>query len=290
MLVSTVTSVPIAYNTDNHNISFNLLFGEGKDSAIAKNETQRKHFLDAYDIEVYESGIGDEYMKGYRVITNEGPIVIRIDNICMSLNNSNEYEYAIGFALDNDEPEYNDNSNTIPLNIERDGTLWTIPANTGKYYNFDQNPNGIYQWVTKKALEKDYKPTSEEVSLGMEETSENTGLIYLTFMVFHKKKIIAPQVVSRGSGGATRGSGGATRGSSSQNVPESSAARFGYGNESQSASVKSEFKFVEGTEKYILPIRLRISEKSLESNINCSKTLSGANINTLRKQTMKMPF
>jgi len=72
---------------------------------------------------VFESGTGDDYMKGYRVITNEGPLVVKIGNISMNNENSNEnskYYYAIGFALDNEEPEYNYNSSTIPKNITRE--------------------------------------------------------------------------------------------------------------------------------------------------------------------------
>jgi len=39
---------------------------------------------------------------------------------------------------DNSLPEYTTERSTIPYNIERDGTLWTIPANDGNSYNFDQ--------------------------------------------------------------------------------------------------------------------------------------------------------
>ena len=126
--------------------------------------------------------------------------------------------------------------------------------------------------MTKRALQEGYKPTEEELELGMEETSQNTGLIYLTFMVFHKLK---PNYMSNTRGGATRCSSG---------------ARFGYGNEASSASVKSEFEFASGTERYVLPIRLRIADSSVISNINCSQHLKGANLNALRRQTMTVPF
>jgi hypothetical protein len=105
-------------------------------------------------------------------------------------------------------------------------------------------------------------------------------------MVFRKLK---PEPVyqgtSRGGGGATRSSGGATR-----CIGGSSGARFGYGNEASSASVKSTFDYVEGTERFVLPIRLRIAEGSEISNINCSQHLKGASLNTLRRQTMTVPF
>jgi len=276
MLTETVTTLPICYNTANHAIKFDITFGEGKEDADEISETERKNFTNNYNIEVFESGTGDDYMKGYRVVGNEGPLVVKIGNISINKENS-KYDYAIGFALDNEEPEYNYNSSTIPKNIKRDGTLWTIPANNGTSHNFDQNPKAKYQWVNKKALEVGYKPTEEELELGMEETSQNTGLIYLTFMVFHKLK---PNYMPTTRGGDTTRS--ATR--------SSSGARFGYGNEAESASVKSDFEFATGTERYVLPIRLRIADESVKSTINCSQHLKGASLNALRRQTMTVPF
>lgn len=278
MLTKTAINIPVDYNTANHNIKFDITFGEGKDGAVCKIERERKKFTKNYDVEVFESGSGDDYMKGYRVIANEGPLVVRLGNIRIENENS-KYEYALGFALDSEAPEYRYGEYSLPSNIKRDGTLWTIPANDGINYNFDQNPDAKYQWITKKALDTGYKPTKEELELGMEESTQNTGLIYLTFMVYKKLKP-EPKTVYRG-GGATR-SGGTTRGSS--------AARFGYGNETESASVESEFEYAEGTEKYILPIRLRIADESVKSDINCSQHLSGAALNTLRRQTMTVPF
>jgi hypothetical protein len=272
MLTSTVSNIAINYQTANHAINFDITFGEGKEDAGGISETERKNFTKNYDVEVFESGEGDDYAKGYRVVANEGPLVIKLGNISI-LNENSKYDYAIGFALDNEAPEYYLNYSTTPINIERDGTMWTIPANNGKSYNFDQNPNALYQWIAKKALDEGYKPTEEELKLGMEESTQNTGLIYLTFMVFRKFK---PEPVTRG---VTRG---ATRGSS--------AARFGYGNEANSASVKSDFEYATGTEKYVLPIRLRISDDSAISNINCSQHLKGASLNALRRQTMTVPF
>ena len=278
MLTNTVNNIDINYKTANHSIKFDITFGEGKEDADGISETERKNFTKNYDVEVFESGEGDDYAKGYRVVTNEGPLVIKLGNISILNENSNEnlkYDYAIGFALDNEAPEYYLNYSTIPINIKRDGTMWTIPANNCKGYNFDQNPNAKFQWITKKVLDEGYKPTEEELKLGMEESSQNTGLIYLTFMVFRKFK---QEPVTRG---ATR-CGGGTR--------SSSAARFGYGNEASSASVKSEFEYAVETEKYVLPIRLRISDESAISNINCSRHLEGANLNALRRQTMTVPF
>jgi len=276
MLTNTVSNLPVCYNTAKHSIKFDIAFGEGKEDADEISEDERKDFTKNYDVEVFESGEGDDYMKGYRVVANEGPLVIKLENISIQKENS-KYDYAIGFAVDNKEPEYNYESSTIPKNITRDGTMWTIPANNGISYNNDQNPKAKYQWVTKRSLEEGYKPTEEELELGMEETTQNTGLIYLTFMVFHKLK---PNYMPNTRGGDTTRS--ATR--------CSSGARFGYGNEANSASVKSEFEYATGTEKYILPIRLRISDDSVKSNINCSQHLKGASLNALRRQTMTVPF
>lgn len=276
MLTSTVSTLPICYNTANHAIKFDIAFGEGKEDADDISEYERKNFTKNYDIEVFESGEGDDYMKGYRVVANDAPLVIKLENISIKKENS-KYDYAIGFAVDGEEPEYNYESSTIPKNITRDGTMWIIPANNGTSFNFDQNPKAKYQWMTKRALQEGYKPTEEELELGMEETSQNTGLIYLTFMVFHKLK---PNYMSNTRGGDTTRS--ATRGSS--------GARFGYGNEASSASVKTDFEFASGTERYVLPIRLRIADESVISNINCSQHLKGANLNALRRQTMTVPF
>jgi hypothetical protein len=276
MLTNTVSNLPVCYNTAKHSIKFDIAFGEGKEDTDEISEDERKDFTKNYDVEVFESGEGDDYMKGYRVVANEGPLVIKLKNISIQKENS-KYDYAIGFAVDNEEPEYNYESSTIPKNITRDGTMWTIPANNGISYNNDQNPKAKYQWVTKRSLEEGYKPTEEELELGMEETTQNTGVIYLTFMVFHKLK---PNYMPNTRGGDTTRS--ATR--------SSSGARFGYGNEANSASVKSEFEYAEGTERYVLPIRLRISDDSVKSNINCSRNLSGASLNALRRQTMTVPF
>jgi len=270
MLTKTVFDIPICYNTANHNIKFCLSFGEGKEEEVCPDETERRNFSKNYDVEVFESGEGDDYMKGYRVIANEAPFVVKISDISITKENS-KYDYAIGFALDNEAPEYNSNSSTIPNNIPRDGTMWNIPANNGLSHNFDQNPKAKYQWMTKFSLEEGYKPTEDELELGMEETSQNTGLIYLTFMVFQKLK----PVYSSTTRGATRGSSG---------------ARFGYGNEASSSSVKSEFEYAEGTEKIVMPIRLRINNETARSNTNCSQHLKGASINALRRQMMTVPF
>jgi hypothetical protein len=293
MLTSVISSIPVCYETAKHNVKFAISFGEGKDGEVYKIEKERKNFTKNYDVEVFESGEGDDYSKGYRVIANDNPLVIKIGDISIQNENKEEnskYEYAIGFALDNAPPEYYRDYSTIPYNIERDGTMWNVPANDGSSYNFDQNPNAKYQWMTKKALDEGYKPTEKELELGMEETSQSSGLIYLTFMVFRKLKPDYDMPTRGITRGITRGSvgSGATRGSSGSSG--SSGARFGYGNEASSASVKTTFDYADGTERFTLPIRLRIAEGSETSNINCSQHLKGASLNTLRRQTMTVPF
>jgi len=277
------TTTQIMYNTKNHNVNFDISFGMAKDSAICKND-ERKNFNDKYNIEVYEFDKGcDTYQKGYRVVANEGPFAINISNI--DINCDDNYDYALGFAIDNKEPEYYSEKDILPNNIKRDGTLWTIPANDRKSNYFDQNPKAEYQWVVKKALDKDYVRSQEEKDLGIEETSQDTGLFYLTFMIFKKKKTVQ-EVVYRGlSRGVTRG---VTRCGSTQD--ESVAGRFGYGNEAKTASRKSDYEYANDTERYVLPIRTRINKNSTISNINCSETIRGAEVNMLKTQTMKVPF
>jgi hypothetical protein len=295
MLTNTVSNIPICYNTAEHDIKFSLTFGEGKEEDQSENETERKNFTKNYDVEVFESGVsgeGDDYMKGYRVVANEAPLVIKIGDISITRENS-KYDYAIGIAVDNAAPEYYSNISTLPNNIERDGTMWTIPANTGLSHNLDQNPNAKYQWMARRSMEEGYKPTAEELELGMEETSQNTGLVYMTFMVFRKLKAVPEYSTSRGttrSGGATRGLRGGGDDSGEATRSGSVGARFGYGNEASSSSVKSTYEYSTGTEKYVMPIRLRISNNSAKSNTNCSQHLKGASINAVRRQTMTVPF
>jgi|TARA_Y100000389_G_scaffold193749_1_gene222867 hypothetical protein len=284
--ITNTNFINIKYNTNNHNINLDIKFGEGKDSDYY-NEEERKYYKENYNVEIYEKGNEgeEEYQKGYRVVGNEGPLVISLENITISSKEDNMYEYAVGFAVDNKEPLYYNENNTVPNNIERDGIMWTVPANKYKRYKFDQNAKGEYQWMIKRALEKEYKLTEEENELGLEETTEETGLIYLTFMVFRKNKDeeIKKEVVYRGATrGATRG---VTRG-----TDNSDGARFGYGNLASSQSKKSEYNYVYNTEKYILPIRMRINKSSENSDINCSKHLNGAELNNLKKRTMVVPY
>lgn len=282
--ISYDNKISINYETNNYNISFDIKFGEGKDSLICENEKMRKEYTDDYPVEIFEFGSGENLQKGYRVVGNEGPIVVNLSNISVKNNNESNYKYALGFAIDNKEPQYYSESDTMPYNIERDGTLWTIPANDYQSYKFDQNPKAEYQWVVKRALDKDYEPTEEEKELGMEKTSDTTGLFYITFMVYKK------EIYEEPTRGITRGiTRGATRGATRGGI-ESDAGRFGYGNSASSSSVKSEYKFAINTEKYILPIRTRIRKESEKKLFNCSETIRGASLNKLKQQTVAVPF
>lgn len=123
--VQNTQTLNLNYTTNNHYINFDISFGIAKNSEYSCNEYARAHFNDRYNIEIYESGLpnSDEYQKGYRVVANEGPIAINIKNINIKSNNDNNYDYALGFALDNEEPTYLNESDIIPNNIDRDGNL-----------------------------------------------------------------------------------------------------------------------------------------------------------------------
>jgi hypothetical protein len=281
-------TINLAYTTgyeDNTSVSVEISFGEGVNSLYEK---ERKSFSVKYPVETFKNE--DTCDTGYRVVANEGPIVVQIENL--KIDGNENYDYGLAFSLDREEPKYYQEKDTKPYNIERDGGTWLIKPDP-KPQRFDQNPSGDYQWCVKRAIDIDYEPTEEEKELGMEKTNDNTGLIYLTFTVFKKEKV-QEQSVSRGfGGGVSRGfGGGVSRGlrGGSDTQPDSVAARFGYGNSVSSASVKSDYTFAEGTEKYILPIRTRIFKDSKESDINCSQHIKGASLNMIRKQTVAVPF
>jgi hypothetical protein len=148
--------------------------------------------------------------------------------------------------------------------------------------------------------------TEDDKELGIEKTSENTGMMYLTFMVLSKEKeIVQEKEITRScgmrSGGATRGGGdggdgdgGVSRSVSrsiTRNIGEGSVAgRVGYGNSASTSSVASTFKYAKHTKRYVIPVRIRISKDSSVSDVNCSKTLVGAENNMKRKTVVVAPF
>lgn len=279
-----INSIPISYNTGGVEVKFDICFGQGKDAFIYKNKKDRTHFYNNYPIELFEN---EKNEKCYYVIGNEGPLVFKIKNPSIYFPGNNENEYNLGFAIDTNEPLYLEESNIIPYNIDRDGTMWTLPTVVGREemsHSFDQNPESKYQLVIKKANHIDYEPTAEEKDLGMEKTTCDVGLYYLTFMILYKKKEIFEQKE------VTRSIRGLGNSKSNTERTDSYAGRIGYGNSATTNSIKSEFKYMKGTERFVLPIRTRISKSSELTDINCSNTKEGAALNQLRKMTVSAPY
>ena len=284
----------VVYTTDMINVSFKVSFGKGNDSALYKNESDLKQFNKSYEIETLET----DDAESYYVITEEGPIVIKIENPDIYSRYNNNCDYALGFAVDFDEPDYLEESHITPFNIDRDGVMWSIPIqepwkpNSSVFY---QNGKAKYQWTTSRIKAMGEELTGDDKELGIEKTSENTGMMYLTFMVLSKEKeIVQEKEITRScsmrSGGMRGGDGGVTR-SITRNIGEGSVAgRVGYGNSASTSSVASTFKYAKHTKRYVVPVRIRISKDSTVSDVNCSKTLVGAENNMKRKTVTVAPF
>jgi hypothetical protein len=283
----------VVYTTDMINVSFKVSFGKGNDSLLYKNESDLKQFNKSYEIET----LNTDDTESYYVIAEEGPIVIKIENPDIYSRYNNNFDYALGFAVDFDEPEYLEQSHITPFNIDRDGVMWSIPIqepwkpNSSVFY---QNGKAKYQWTTSRSKAMGEELTDDDKELGIEKTSENTGMMYLTFMVLCKEKeIVQEKVIMRSGGGATRSGGGATRsgGGATRSIGEGSVAgRVGYGNSASTSSVASTFKYAKHTKRYVIPVRIRISKDSAVSDVNCSKTLIGAENNMKRKVVTVAPF
>ena len=194
-------------------------------------------------------------------------------------------------------------SHITPFNIDRDGVMWSIPVQESWKPNngsvFYQNGKAKYQWTTSRSKAMDEELAEDDKELGIEKTSENTGMVYLTFMVLCKEKeIVQEKEIMRGGatrsgGGATRSGGGVSRGSTgvTRTIGEGSVAgRVGYGNSASTSSVASTFKYAKNTKRYVIPVRFRISKDSSVSDVNCSKTLVGAENNMKRKTVAVAPF
>lgn len=291
-IVKVSDSIQLSYNaykdvvctTDMINVSFNVSFG--KKCLI----NFPKQLSKSYEIETLET----DDTESYYVIAEEGPIVIKIENPDIYSRYNNNYDYALGFAVDFDEPDYLEDSHITPFNIERDGVMWSIPIqepwkpNSSVFY---QNGKAKYEWTTSRSKAMGEELTEDDKELGIEETSENTGMMYLTFMVLSKEKeIVQEKEITRG-GGATRSIGGGMRGSVSRSIGEGSVAgRVGYGNSASTPSVASTFKYAKHTKRLVIPVRIRISKDSAVSDVNCSKTLVGAENNMKRKELVVAPF
>jgi hypothetical protein len=267
------------YTTDTLDVSFNISFGKGKDALVYTNERELKEFTNKYQVET----IDNDDSKCYYVIAEEGPLLIKIDNLNIdSRYNKNKYDYAIGFAVDFEEPEYFGEEHYTPFNIERDGVMWSIPVKEDYMSNestFYQNAKAKYQWNTARAKDIGVELTEDEKELGIEKTSETTGLLYMTFMVLCKEKeVVQERVITRGSG------------VSRSAITNSVAGRVGYGHSASSSSTKSAFSHAKYTSRQVIPVRIRISKDSGVSDMNCSKTLKGAEVNMERKKVVAAPF
>jgi hypothetical protein len=141
----------VVSTTDKINVGFTLSFGKGNDSAVYKYESDLKQIIKSYDIESIET----EENVSYYVIADEGPIVIKIENLDIYSRYNNNCDYALGFAVDFDEPEYFEDSNITPFNIDRDGVMWSIPVQESRKPSnssvFYQNGKAKYQWTTSRA-------------------------------------------------------------------------------------------------------------------------------------------
>lgn len=278
----------VVFTTDKLNVSFNISFGKGKDSLVYTNERDLKDFTTEYKIETVENDIS----KHYYVAADEGPLLVKIENLDIYSRYNNNCDYALGFAVDFEEPEYLEQSNYTPFNIDRDGVMWSIPVQEswkGSSPNvFYQNAKARYQWTASRAKYMGEELTEDEKELGVEKTSETTGLMYLSFMILSKEKeVVQEREITRS---CNMRSGGVSRSITRSIIPDTVAGRVGYGHAASSSSVASTFKYAKHTTRLVIPVRIRISKDSAVGDMNCSKTLKGAELNMERKKVVVAPF
>ena len=266
-----------------YTIEFNLEFGKGVDSTIIPDDSRMKYSTE--DKFLIDEVVFDDGAKNYRVIGTEAPIVSRISNL--KVRNTNEhpdytYKYGIGFAIDKEEPKYRDNISSEPYNIERDGRMWHIRANNGNVINLDQNARARYQMYLKKAKKVGEELTEEEKEYGVEETTDNTGLFFITIMVCEGKTYNEP-VTRSISKGATRGATrGVTRGGGDYDN-----GRIAYGSVATTSSSVSTMDYVDSP-KLIIPFRFKVLKDSEITAIMGSKDLASA-MNAEELQKMYQP-
>lgn len=278
----------VVYTTDKMNVSFNISFGKGKDSLVYTNERDLKEFTTEYMVETVEN----DSSKHYYVAADEGPLLVKIDNLDIYSRYNNNCDYALGFAVDFEEPEYLEQSNYMPFNIDRDGVMWSIPVrelwkgnSTDVFY---QNAKAKYQWTTSRAKCMGEELTEDEKELGVEKTSETTGLMYLSFMILSKEKeVVQEREITRS---CNMRSGGVSRSITRSIIPDTVAGRVGYGHAATSSSVATTFKYAKHTTRLVIPVRIRISKDSAIGDMNCLKTLKGAEVNMERKKIVVAPF
>ena len=278
----------VVYTTDKMNVSFNISFGKGKDSLVYTNERDLKEFTTEYVVETVEN----DSSKHYYVAAQEGPLQVRIENLDIYSRYNNNCDYALGFAVDFEEPEYLEESNYTPFNIDRDGVMWSIPVEElwkgSSPSVFYQNAKAKYQWTTSRAKCMGEELAEDEKEVGVEKTSESTGLMYLSFMILSKEKeVVQEREITRS---CNLRSGGVSRSITRSIIPDTVAGRVGYGHAATSSSVASTFKYAKHTSRVVIPVRIRISKDSAIGDMNCSKTLKGAEVNMERKKIVAAPF
>jgi hypothetical protein len=278
----------VVYTTDKMNVSFNISFSKGKDSLVYKNERDLKEFTTEYMVETVEN----DSSKHYYVAAQEGPLLVRIENLDIYSRYNNNCDYALGFAVDFEEPEYLEQSNYTPFNIDRDGVMWSIPVEElwkgSSPSVFYQNAKAKYQWTTSRAKCMGEELAEDEKEVGVEKTSETTGLMYLSFMILSKEKeVVQEREITRS---CNMRSGGVSRSITRSIIPDTVAGRVGYGHAATSSSVASTFKYAKHTTRLVIPVRIRISKDSAIGDMNCSKTLKGAEVNMERKKVVVAPF
>lgn len=278
----------VVYTTDKMNVSFNISFGKGKDSLVYTNERDLKEFTTEYVVETVEN----DSSKHYYVAAQEGPLQVRIENLDIYSRYNNNCDYALGFAVDFEEPEYLEESNYTPFNIDRDGVMWSIPVEElwkgSSPSVFYQNAKAKYQWTTSRAKCMGEELAEDEKEVGVEKTSETTGLMYLSFMILSKEKeVVQEREITRS---CNLRSGGVSRSITRSIIPDTVAGRVGYGHAATSSSVASTFKYAKHTTRVVIPVRIRISKDSAIGDMNCSKTLKGAEVNMERKKIVAAPF
>lgn len=265
-----------------YTIEFNLEFGKGVDSTVNPNDSRMDY--NPEDKFLIDEVVFDDGAKNYRVIGTEAPIVSRISNLRVRSTKEHPdytYSYGIGFSIDKEEPKYRNNISSEPYNIERDGRMWHIRANNGNVINLDQNARARYQMYLKKAKKVGEELTEKEKEYGVEETTDNTGLFFITIMVCEGKTYNEPvtRSISRGATrGATRGGGDYDNG------------RIGYGSVATTSSSVSTMEYVDSP-KLVIPFRFKVLKDSEITSIMGSKNLASAmNAEELQKKYQPKVF
>lgn len=273
---STDKTITLQYATTGNDgveyrVSFDLDFCKGKPS-LEYGEQERLNFGEAYDIETFLLDEGDR--KAYRVIAEEGVLLSRISNMSVktaaseengeesreeSREESSTSDYAIAVLIHTKEPKFpeDDKDSDTPLNPDStDGVPWSIPIYRSSQ-TIDQNGLGKFQLTVKRAVERDEIPEDPYTEI----TTDDTGLLYMTFFVENRPK--EPEQATRG-GGTYR-----TRGCKEVKHDQ---ARIGYGDRASTSSVKSKYKTIPGTGRFVLPLRYMVRGGSDTAEVPCSET------------------